>query len=54
MLLLERIVRAELTLHRHLAAGRRAASARMSVTRQARPAERPTISAPATLDREVA
>jgi hypothetical protein len=34
-LLLERLVRDELTLHRHLAAGRRAASARMSAIRRA-------------------
>jgi len=35
VLLLERLVRDELTLQRHLAAGRRAASARMSLIRQA-------------------
>jgi hypothetical protein len=38
LLLLERLVRDELTLQRNLAAGRRAASARMSMIRLARPA----------------
>jgi hypothetical protein len=36
VLLLERLVRHELILQRHLAAGRRSASARMSAIRQAR------------------
>jgi hypothetical protein len=42
VLLLERLVRDELTLHRHLAVGRRAASARMSATRRALAGALPT------------
>jgi hypothetical protein len=61
MFLLERpateaTVRNELTLQRHFAAGRRAASARLSAMRQARSAGRPAVAGPVTpsFDREVA
>jgi hypothetical protein len=55
VLLLERLVRDELTLHRHLAVGRRAASARMSATRRALPGALPAAAVgPPLLEREIA
>jgi len=56
VLLLERLVRDELTLQRHLAAGRRAASARMSTIRQApaAPSLGAAMAASGLLEREAA
>jgi hypothetical protein len=54
LLLLERLVRHELTLQRHLAAGRRAASARMSALRALRRGRLPSVAALRPLEQEAA